>query len=163
PCVVRPDHPSERRAGMHACTERDPRPIRRPVAGDAEQLLGGFDRARGMFRAGQEGDEQTNDLVAHELLDDRVTLDQDAARLAVEAVHQPREVDHRHLPCELARPSDIREEHRDLNFAPADLLARGGAWTHLGVLPDALETPPADPRLLRPWRVSISRQDELAG
>src|SRR5439155_26631887 len=157
--VVRSDHPDERRTRVHARTDRDPGPLRRAVARDTEQLLSGSDRARSVLGPGQERDEQSDDLVADELLDDRVTLDQDPARLAVEAIHQPREIDHRHLPSELARASDVGEQHRDLDLSPAYLLTVGSAGAHLGVVPEALEAAPTDLRLLDPWRVSISSED----
>jgi len=109
-----------------------------------------------------ERDEQTDDLITDELLDDRVTLDQDPARLSVEAVHQSCEIDHRHLSGELARASDVGEQHRDLSLSATDLLAPWRARTHLRVALEPLEAAPADLRLLLPRLEPVASQEQPA-
>ena len=75
-----------------------------------EQSGGRLERLPCMVGARHEGEEQPDDLVPDELLDDGVAVDQDPARDAVEAVHQARELEHRHLPRQLARASNVREQ-----------------------------------------------------
>src|SRR6266545_4961715 len=122
------DDADERRAGVHTGAEWNPGAFGGSVAGGAEQLLGSLDR------------------VAHELLDDGIALDQNLARHLVEVVHEPGEIECRHLPGELARAANVGEQHRQLDLPATDLViwGRTGAGFRLG-----LKTPEAAPTDLR--------------
>jgi hypothetical protein len=87
-------------------------------------------------------------------------VDQHLARDTVEAVHETREVEHRHLAGELARTADVGEQHRDLDLRPTDLLAAIGARAHRSVTTEAFEAACAHPRVLRPRRESVPLKDE---
>ena len=99
----------------------------------AEATAAASTRLASVVPPGQEREEQADDLVSHELLDDRVRLEQHLARGSIEAVHQTSEVEDGHLPGELARASDVGEQHRELNLSTGDLAVLEGAWARLGV------------------------------
>ena len=67
-----------------------------PVTGDFEQPLGSVDGVAGVLLAGVGRDEDTDDLVADELVDDRVEVDQHRERLVVETAHQGSELGRAH-------------------------------------------------------------------
>src|SRR6266540_974808 len=154
------DDTDECRAGVHTGSEWNPGAFGGSVARGAEQLLGCLDRELGVLPTGHERDEQPHDLVAHELLDDRIALDQNLARHLVEVVHEPGEIECRYLSGELARAANVGEQHRQLDLPPTDFLVRGrtGAGLRMG-----LETPeaaPADLRVLLPRGVPEPPEDQ---
>jgi hypothetical protein len=59
-----------------------------------------------------------SDLVADELVDDAVVLDDDPGGDVVEAVQQGRELRRRHPLAESRRAADVGEHERDLTSAP---------------------------------------------
>jgi hypothetical protein len=157
-----PSDADEGAARVDAGAEREPRTVGGAVARRAQQRDRGVHRAARVLLADEEGDEQADHLVADELLDDRVVLDEDVRRLAVETVHEARELDRRHRARDLARPSDVGEQHRDIDFPAADLAVLG-AGAHPRVRLEPLEAPPADTRLLGPRREPVPPQEEPAG
>ena len=63
---------------MHTGADRHPRPARLLVARGAKQLLGSGDRSRGVPLTGEQREEEGNQLVADELVDVSVVLEDDA-------------------------------------------------------------------------------------
>src|SRR6266511_5412159 len=157
------DDADERRAGVHTGPEWNPGAFGGSVARGAEQLLGSLDRALGVLLTGHERDEQPHDLVAHELLDDGIALDQNLARHLVEVVHEPGEIECRHLPGELARAANVGEQHRQLDLPATDLVIWGRTGAGLRVGHETPEAAPTDLRVLLPWGEPVPPEDQGAG
>src|SRR6266545_2623479 len=156
------DDTDECRAGVHTGSEWNPGAFGGSVARGAEQLLGCLDRELGVLPTGHERDEQPHDLVAHELLDDRIALDQNLARHLVEVVHEPGEIERRHLSGELARAANVGEQHRQLDLPATDLLVAGRTGTGFRMGLEPPEAAPTDLGVLLPGGEPVPSEDQGA-
>ena len=82
----RPDHPDEGLSGVDADPGRRPWRIG-VVAGGPHELAGGEDRIASVVAVGQGRDEDADDLIAGELVNDRVVVDQGCACGGIEPIH----------------------------------------------------------------------------
>ena len=71
------DRADERGTGMDPHAKGDAQAARGPLIGGAQEGLAGLDRARGVSIMGDRRDEDCHHLVAHELVDDRIVIDED--------------------------------------------------------------------------------------
>jgi hypothetical protein len=102
PRIVRTDHADEGRPRMDPGAEGQPWAFGRSIPGSNQERTGCIDGSPSMIRSCEEGQEQTDDRIAHELLDDRIVFDEHIHRDSVEAVHEPGELERRSFPCKLA-------------------------------------------------------------
>src|SRR5919198_4259626 len=150
---------------MNSCTHRDPRPIGLPVAGFAQERPRGVDCVSRMTLTGEAGNEDADDLVADELVDDRVLVDQEPRRRVIETVHEPAEVGRAHLPGKTGRTTNVGEQHADVDLRPAVVrLERAEAEPAVvrvllpGLPVDETHEAPADPVVRRRAELAARRR-----
>src|SRR5262245_48926948 len=83
--------PDERRPGVDAGAEPEPRTSLRAVADGREQRLRRLHRLRRVLGPGHERDEESHDLVTDDLVQERVVREQGRGRGLVEPLHHLRE------------------------------------------------------------------------
>ena len=105
---------------MDADPERDPWSGRIGVAGLAQQTLGSLYGARGVQLAGEQRDEQADDLVADELVDQGVVFDEHLRPGLVEAVDQGAERRPGRSFGQFRRAPHVGEQHRELDLRARD-------------------------------------------
>ncbi len=140
--LARPERPDVRHAGVHAPADRD-RPACRRI-GPCRRLdepATAVDRFPGMVPTRVARDVQADGLVAHELVDDAVRLDDGICREPVERGQQRRERRRPEPLAEAGRASDVDEQHRDLDLGAADALLGEGLHAVLAQLWVALPRP----------------------
>ena len=140
--LARPERADERDARVHAAADRD-RPACRRV-GPCRRLdepATAVDRLPGMVPTRVARDVQADGLVAHELVDDAVGLDDGICREPVERGQQRRERRRPEPLTEAGRAPDVDEQHRDLDLGAADALLGEGLHAVLAQLRVALPRP----------------------
>ena len=84
----------------------------------------GRDRLRGVVRSGEARDEQPDGLVADELVDHAVVVDDRLGGQPVERAQERGELGRPQPLAEAGRAADVREQQRDLDLGAADALLR---------------------------------------
>src|SRR5207245_268564 len=135
--TVRPS-PSRMRSARDASpTAVAIRPSRRPAKGEGRSRRSDApSTARADARGRRRAAPRPPPL---ELRGEGVVLDQRLARDTVETVHQAPELEHRHLPSQLARTADVGEQHRDIDLGAADVSALRRRRTHRRLTSQTLE------------------------
>lgn len=106
---------------MDPDADREPRPAGVVVARRAEDRRSGFHRSAHVLLTGPARGEQRHDLVADELVDEPVGLDDDPGRLAIEAVQERGERLGPDAFGHARRAADVGEHHRERDLRAAEL------------------------------------------
>ena len=121
------------------------------MASGAQQVAGRVDPLARVIPLGQRGDEDADDLIADELVDDRVVRDQGCGSGGIETIHVGTEVGHGHRLGQLCRTANVGEQQRAVD---------------LGALPIPIQIVEALGAVLRvpgPWAVAHEPLDLPAG
>ncbi len=140
--------PDVRRARVDGHSERNPRIVSRPVPRSLKEAPGRIDGPARVVRSGDPRNEQTDGLVANELVEERVVLDQHVRGRPVEPVHQVAELRGTHRAGQTARASDVGEHQGQLDLS-ADAF----------MFPQLRHAEAADVRVLLPGREAEAPHD----
>jgi hypothetical protein len=119
--VIPPDVPTAP-TNAHAHPERHAHVAVVTRVAELQQARPRLDRPADVVPAGEAGREDRRDLVADQLLDQGVGVDQDGGRGAVEAIDHGGEVPRRQALGERRRPAYVDEQHRHVGLCATRIL-----------------------------------------